>query len=166
MTEAELEKLSSDDLRALLRAIPAPDRGTPTQFRASIPIRKIDEEQRLVFGFASIVEQGGQEVIDLDGETIAIAEIEKAAYEFLERSREAGRMHESLGHGHVVESFVITAEKAEALRGGGVLKGDFDAAGWWIGFRVTDDDTWEEVKKGRLPMFSIGGAAERIPEEA
>lgn len=33
--------------------------------------------------------------------------------------------------------------------------------GWWIGFRVTDDDVWEKVKSGEYSMFSIGGTAIR-----
>jgi hypothetical protein len=170
LIEEEVAKLGRDELLAALDVLPEEieeeESGEVVTFQARLPITKIDEEQRLVFGFASIVEKDGVEVFDLEGDAIAVDEIETAAYEFLEKSRVAGRMHESTGEGHVVESFVLTKEKAEAMRSSGVLKGDFAAAGWWVGFRVTDDEVWEEVKKGDLPMFSIGGAAERVPEEA
>lgn len=38
--------------------------------------------------------------------------------------------------------------------------------GWWIGFKVTDDDVWAKVKDGTYPMFSIEGEAVRVPEAA
>ena len=34
--------------------------------------------------------------------------------------------------------------------------------GWWIGFKVTDEDVWKKVKDGTYPMFSIEGEAERV----
>lgn len=39
--------------------------------------------------------------------------------------------------------------------------------GWWIGFKVTDDEVWEKVKDGTYPMFSIEGEAvrEEVDEE-
>lgn len=27
--------------------------------------------------------------------------------------------------------------------------------GWWIGFKVTDDEVWEKVKDGAYPMFPL-----------
>lgn len=35
-------------------------------------------------------------------------------------------------------------------------------AGWWIGFKVTDEEVWQKVKDGTYPMFSIEGEAERV----
>jgi hypothetical protein len=162
LMEEEVSKLSEEELDAALEILPElGDELVP--FQAELEISKVDEEQRIVFGFASIVEKEGEEVLDLQGDLISVAELEKAAYEFLENSREGSRMHEPAGQAHAVESFVVTREKAEAMRAGGVLKGDFAAAGWWVGFRVTDDSLWQEVKRGRLPMFSIGGVAQRVP---
>jgi hypothetical protein len=39
--------------------------------------------------------------------------------------------------------------------------------GWWIGFKVLDQDVWEKVKSGEYPMFSIEGEAirEEVPDE-
>lgn len=37
--------------------------------------------------------------------------------------------------------------------------------GWWIGFKVLDEDVWEKVKSGEYPMFSIEGEAERVEVE-
>lgn len=35
-------------------------------------------------------------------------------------------------------------------------------AGWWIGFKVTDEEVWQKVKNDTYPMFSIKGEAERV----
>lgn len=33
--------------------------------------------------------------------------------------------------------------------------------GWWIGFKVLDDEVWKGVKDGRYTMFSIRGSGTR-----
>ena len=38
---------------------------------------------------------------------------------------------------------------------------DLVPEGWWIGFKVTDDEVWKKVKDGTYPMFSIEGEAVR-----
>jgi hypothetical protein len=37
--------------------------------------------------------------------------------------------------------------------------------GWWVGLRVNDEDTWQQVLDGRLRSFSIGGRGIRTPVE-
>jgi len=38
--------------------------------------------------------------------------------------------------------------------------------GWFIGFKVTDDDAWEGVKSRRFRAFSIGGSARKESVDA
>ena len=85
-------------------------------------------------------------------------ELENAAYRFVELYREGGEMHERGGAAVLVESVVFTAEKMVAI---GIPVGTLPI-GWWIGFKVTDDDVWEKVKDGTYKMFSIEGEAERV----
>lgn len=122
----------------------------------ALEVAKVDEDQRLVFGWASVIENDdGTPLEDLQGDVIAMDELEKAAYRFVLDSRKAGEMHERTeGIGRLVESFVVTPEKADAL---GLAK----RSGWWVGFKVDDDSTWAKVKKGDFRMFSIGGKAVR-----
>ena len=70
-------------------------------------------------------------------------------------------MHERGGAAVLVESVVFTKEKAEAM---GIPEGILPT-GWWIGFKVLDEDVWEKVKDGTYSMFSIEGTAERVEEE-
>ena len=92
------------------------------------------------------------------GRRIESDELEHAAYEFVMLYREGGEMHERGGAATLVESVVFTEEKMEAM---GIPAGTLPV-GWWIGFKVLDEDVWEKVKDGTYPMFSIEGEAERV----
>ncbi|UCC74380.1 MAG: ChaB family protein, partial [Gemmatimonadota bacterium] len=102
----------------------------------SFDVAKVDEDQRLVFGWASIIENDdGTPLVDLQGDIITPDALEKAAYRFVLDSRKAGEMHQRTdGIGRLVESFVLTPEKAAAL---GIDK----RSGWWVGFKIDDDST-------------------------
>ena len=69
-----------------------------------------------------------------------------------------GEMHERGGAAVLIESVVFTEEKMKAI---GIPEGTLPV-GWWIGFKVLDEDVWEKVKNGEYPMFSIEGEAERV----
>ena len=98
---------------------------------------------------------------DWQEDIIEPAELENAAYGFVELYREGGEMHERGGAAVLVESVVFTEEKAKAM---GIPEGILPT-GWWIGFKVTDEDVWEKVKDGTYSMFSIEGTAERVEVE-
>lgn len=118
-------------------------------------IAKTDEAQRLVFGWASVVDKNGEPVVDLQGHRIAPATLEKAVYDFVLNVREAGENHERVtGVGKLVESLMVTPEKLEAM---GLAK-DALGAGWWVGFKV-EPDVFAKVQGGDYSMFSIGGRA-------
>lgn len=116
----------------------------------------VNESQRLVFGWASVIEENGKIVTDSQGDQITEAELEKAFYDFAENARQADEMHdESLG-GPMVECMVFTKEKQALL---GI---DLKKVGAWIGFRVRDD-IFAKVKSGDYAAFSIGGRGRRSP---
>jgi len=120
---------------------------------------KIDVEQRLAFGWASVaVRKDGETVVDSQQDIITPAELEQAAYEFVLKFREATEMHQGPTIGSLVESMVVTPEKLSALG----LPQDALPLGWWVGFRL-EPETFAKVKDGTLRMFSIEGTAERIP---
>ena len=128
-----------------------------------IEIKKVDEEQHTVFGWASVsVDKNGEIVTDLQGDQIASEVLEKTAYEFVIHSRRAGDAHErSRGIGTLIESAMITKEKAQAM---GIQDEKFQE-GWWIGFKIDDADVWAKVKGGKYAAFSIGGRGKRSPVE-
>lgn len=124
---------------------------------------KMDEDRRQVFGWATIVKKDGQDVVDLQGDYISIEEIEKSAYEYVVKSRKGGNQHKRAGAepfhaADMIESFIVTPEKVEKMG----LPED-TPLGWWVGFKVNDEDTWQQVKSGERTGFSIHGRGIREP---
>lgn len=121
-------------------------------------IAKRDDEQMLAFGWANVsIRSDGELIEDWQEDIIEPEDLENAAYSFVELYREGGEMHERGGVAVLIESVVFTKEKAEAMG----ITGDILPVGWWIGFKVLDDDVWEKVKDGTYSMFSIEGEAVR-----
>ena len=122
-------------------------------------------EVETVFVAKLLKEQHDQQVpkTDLQGDSIQMDELEDAVYDFVLKSRQGGVNHETIV-ANLVESFVVTDEKLEAMgldetARAGVSKG------WWVGFKVFDDDVWARVRSGALAMFSIAGSATVIEVE-
>lgn len=123
-------------------------------------IQKADDDKRLAFGWAYVSQdETGAQTEDHSGDQLEPDELETAAYQFVELYREGGEMHERGGCAVLVESIIFTKEKQQAL---GIPDGTLPV-GWWIGFRVTDDDVWAKVKDGTYTMLSIEGTAKRVP---
>lgn len=122
-------------------------------------ITKLDDDKRLVFGWASIIKDAdGKVLLDRQDDYIdSEDELEKAAYSYVLNSRDGGEMHIRKGVSTMVESVVFSKEKQEAM---GIPAGSMPV-GWWIGFRVNDERVWEEVKKGQYSGFSVHGTGQR-----
>ncbi len=118
-------------------------------------ILKVDDEQRMVFGWASVVTEDGQPVIDRQGDVIEAETLVKAVNEFMEHVRVGKAMHTGEQVGVVVHSLPITKEIGEAL---GIHS---NREGWVVAYKVFDDSVWERVKSGELAAFSIGGRAQK-----
>ena len=125
-------------------------------------IMKSDDEKMLAFGWASVSMRVDGEVIeDWQKDIVEPEELERAAYEYVLLYREGGEMHERGGAAVLIESVVFTEEKMQAM---GIPAGTLPV-GWWIGFKVLDEEVWEKVKDGTYLMFSIEGEAERVEVE-
>lgn len=138
---------------------------TETNFvKKSFSVFKADSDKRLVFGWASIaIKVDGEQLEDRQEDMIDPEDLEEAAYEYVLNFRDTGEEHISSMRkkGKLVESCVFTAEKQRAM---GIPEGVVPV-GWWIGFKITDDDAWERIKDGTYKMFSIEGQANRQPVE-
>lgn len=148
--------------RAAMSKIKGGVAGDKRNFTIEAKVAKALDDKRQVFGWASITEINGEPVVDLQGDYVTIDVIEKAAHKYIQESRQGGDMHRRNGDSphHVadlIESIVVTPEKKEALG----LPED-SPTGWWVGFQVNDDTTWDLVKDGKRPMFSIHGTGKRV----
>lgn len=125
-------------------------------------IQKKDEEKRLVFGWANVaIRANGEQVLDLQHDMVDPEDLEEGVYQYVLNFRDAGEEHMP-GYrkkARMVESVMFTEEKLKAM---GIPKGTVPL-GWWIGFYVDDDDTWEKIKNGTYTMFSIEGRGTRLP---
>lgn len=129
--------------------------GKANDWHIEVRVEKLDEDQNLVFGWASIIEENGVPIIDRQGDEISEEDLEKAFYGFAQDGREADELHVGPAIGKMVECMVFTKEKQRAL---GINLGKVGA---WVGFEVSPE-VFAKVKDGRYPMFSIGGTGRRI----
>lgn len=125
-------------------------------FTISANVCKLDEDKRLVYGWASVIEENGQPVVDKQGDIIKTDELVEAAHDFMLNHRMAKKMHRGNRVGDVVESMLFTEDVQKSL---GI---DLGKVGWFIGMKIHDDKTWESFKSGELSAFSIGGKGKRI----
>lgn len=118
-------------------------------------ILKTDDEQRLVYGWASVITEDGKPLVDRQGDVIEADTMVKAVNKFMEHIRVGKMMHKGDQVGQVVHSMPLTNEIGEAL---GISS---SREGWIVALKVFDDEVWSLVKSGQLTAFSIGGKAKR-----
>lgn len=148
-----------------VRGIPAPMAKadeTASSVTWDVEFSKVDDDKHEVFGWASVVEMDGKPVVDRQGDWITPEEIEKAAYKYVLDSRKGGHQHKRDGEApfhasNMIESIVFTPEKIAKMG----LPDDFPR-GWWVGYKVHDDETWGKVKRGEVTGFSIHGSGKRV----
>ena len=156
----ELEKIDADGTAVKVMI----GHGWESTHENNYTITKMDEDKRLVFGWASVsIRADGQQLEDLQEDMIDPEDLEESAYEFVLNFRDTGELHNPnlRKKGKLVESCVFTEEKQRAM---GLPEGILPV-GWWIGFKIEDDAAWEKVKNGTYKMFSVEGKAQRVPVE-
>ena len=124
-----------------------------TLIDGAMQIAKISEDEQHVFGWASVVQDAEGLIVDSHGDVIEPEELERAAYDYVLHARAGGERHQGDANCRLIESFVMTAEKAEAM---GV---EAKHVGWWIGMHVDDPAAFAKVKSREYAMFSIEGTA-------
>lgn len=126
-----------------------------TEFEAVAEIAKVDQGKGMVFGWCSVMQKkNGETVVDKQGDFIeTIDDMEDAAYDFVLHSRDGGEMHIRKGVSTLVESFVSTPEKWKAM---GIPEGTLPV-GWWVGFKVGDQEVLAKAKNGTYRQFSVHG---------
>lgn len=119
-------------------------------------IIKLHEEQRMVYGWASVISEGGVPFLDSQNDIIDSDELLKATTEFMQDARIAKAMHSGSQVGEVVHSFPLISELAKTF---GI---ECDKEGWMVGVKIHSDEVWNQVKNGTFKAFSIGASAERV----
>lgn len=94
-------------------------------------ITKVDEEQRIVEGYAST------EALDSQGERVSLDALKKAFVPYMK--------------------FANIREMHTNSAVGVAKSGEFDDKGLYLSAKVVDDNAWNKVKEGVYKGFSIGG---------
>jgi len=118
-------------------------------------IFKVDNEQRIAYGWASVWSNDGKVVFDSQGDSINKEGFVKSINDFMKDARTSKTMHKGPKTGEVIHSFPLTDEISKALG----ISTPYE--GWIVGVHITDDGVWDKVKKGELTAFSIGGKGKR-----
>jgi hypothetical protein len=123
-----------------------------------VDLFKVNEEERLFIGWASVSTVKGELVEDLQGDTITV----KAQREFLHdiiRGQRSGKFeHQGEVVNEIVEGIIMDNDLQKAL---GI---DLGMEGMLLVTHVPDDQNWEMVKSGDW-MYSIAGTVLVLEEE-
>jgi hypothetical protein len=131
--------------------------GSKSEHLQTTNIVKVDEALGLVFGFAIVSKEDGEDYFDVQGDHIPEDAMLKAATDFMQHSRTAKEMHQGDRAGEVVFAFPLTTDIAESL--------DITTkrTGLLIAMKPNDDEMLRKFRDGELTGFSIGGR--RIKDE-
>lgn len=97
-----------------------------------IPISKVDDEKRMVYGYATT------ESVDSQNEIVKLDAVKEALPDYLKYAN-IREMHQPSAVGKAVDI-------------------SFDEKGMYLGAKVVDDAAWTKVKEGVYNGYSIGGA--------
>lgn len=117
---------------------------------------KVDESLGIVFGYAIVCKQNGEEYWDTQGDHITEQAMLEATAEFMTGDRMAKVMHKGDSAGQVVYGFPVTQEIAESL------DMRVEKTGFVVGMKPDDEEILEKFRSGELTGFSIGG--QRVSE--
>jgi hypothetical protein len=122
-------------------------------------VLKVDESLGLVFGFAIVCKQDGEDYIDLQDDHIPEDVMLKSATEFMSDSRVAADMHQwdengsPIKTGSVVFAFPLTTDIAKSLNI------ETKQTGLLIAMKPDSAETLQKFANGTYKGFSIGGSA-------
>lgn len=102
----------------------------------NIELKKFDEDQQMVYGYAT------KPNLDSHGEIVSLEAIKAALPEYMR--------------------FPTIREMHEAKAVGVTKDAKIDADGLWIGAKIVDSEAWNKVKEGVYRAFSIGGIIKRM----
>ena len=126
-------------------------------FERTVPIAKIDDEKRIVYG---VVYE--PDVADSHDDEMTAAEIEKAAHSFMSRYAKATG---HLGTDHIEASSPDEVTVIESYLAPEPFKlgtQDVSKGSWVLGAKIHDDALWKGVKSGQFTGWSFEGWGSRV----
>jgi cation transport regulator ChaB len=118
---------------------------------------KVSDELGLVFGWAMICKDGGNDYFDVQDDHIPEDAMLKASAEFMLSRRVAKEMHFGDEMGTIVFAFPVTSDVAKAMNI------STDRTGLMIAMKPSSEALLEKFRSGEYTGFSIGG--QRLVDE-
>ena len=122
----------------------------------SVKLIKSDQPEEEHYVLGVVLEP---EIEDTQRDIYSAEEIRKTAHMFMENFGHIGLQHNGVidDRAKILESYIAPCDFD--LNGQVIQKGT-----WLLGARILDTDLWEDVKKGSLTGWSMGGSAIRTEE--
>lgn len=117
--------------------------GSRRAVQLGVKVEKSDAELGVVWGWASVAD-----IVDVQGDTIPQAELERAFYQFMEDYYDGAAV---IGDNHEEVAKAVIIESCLEWRAGNLR--------WWVGVKLRDEVLLEEARNGKISGFSIGGWA-------
>lgn len=127
------------------------------EFEKRVKFLKFDEPLGLVFGWAIICKEAGEDYWDRQDDHIPEEAMLKATTDFMINSQVAKEMHEGDPIGSILFAFPLTGDIAKAF---GLQA---ERTGLMIAMKPANEDVLEKFRSGEYTGFSIGGV--RIEDE-
>ena len=121
-------------------------------YETQSPILAKSEKKQIAYGVVY-----APDVVDTQGDFMKAETIEQAAHDYMLKSQAVDKEHtfEVLDGAKIVESYIAPCDME--LGGTKIVKGS-----WVMGTKVTNDEVWQQIKKGEISAYSIGGTGERV----
>lgn len=124
---------------------------------AKVQVLKIDDDLGIVFGWAIVSKEAGEDYYDVQDDHIPEDAMLKASAEFMMDRRVAKEMHIGDAKGTIVFAWPLTSDIAKAM---GI---ECSKTGLMIGMKPDSAELLNKFKSGEYSGFSIGG--ERLIDE-
>ena len=124
----------------------------PDKLRTFGKVSGVNKELGLVFGYAAVMKQKGEDYYDHANENFTDESIVEATVDFMMNKRVVGEMHEEDEGGSVVFAWPMTEEIAKAF------EITTDTYGLMIAIKPENAETLAKFENGEYTGFSIGGA--------
>lgn len=128
-----------------------------TPVSITFKIEKADKTGRYVAGWLSVVEKDGKRVEDTQGDLISMDELRKGVHRYMNGERTIKKQHSGGEIGKMVEVVMIDDDFAKAH---GITH---TKRGAWGTAEITDEATRDDVRKGKVTGWSMGGKGKRTP---
>lgn len=114
-------------------------------------VAKVDSNLGLVFGWAIVCTEKGEDHFDLQKDHIPENVMLEAVTDFMANARVGKDMHKGDQNGTIVHSMPLTSDIAKAF---GIT---CEKTGWMVAMRPDSEEILKQFESGERTGFSIGG---------